>query len=116
MIKVTLLTNRFNGCISLRLSGHAEAGEAGKDIICASASILAYTVAQTLQFMHFKGELKKKPHIKLKEGSTIITAFPMPEAYDEAFHTFFVAQVGYSLLEHNYPDRVSLDITEFGRA
>lgn len=116
MIQVTLSTNRFNGCISLRLSGHAGAGETGKDIICASASILSYTVAQTLKFMHFKGDLKKKPHIKLKEGSTVITACPKAEAYDEAFHTFFVAQVGYSLLEHNYPDYVSLDITEFGKA
>lgn len=116
MITAVFATDENTGCISLRLSGHAGAGEEGKDVICASASILAYTVAQAMKFMHFKGDLKKKPHIKLKEGSTVITAFPKAEAYDEAFHTFFVAQVGYSLLEHNYPDYVSLDITEFGKA
>lgn len=103
-------------CISLRLSGHAEAGEAGKDIICASASILAYTVAQTMKFMHYRGDLKKKPHIKLKEGSTIVTAFPTAEAYEEASHTFFVAQLGFELLEHNYPDFVSLETKQFGKA
>lgn len=114
MIQITLSSN--SECITMRVSGHAGAGKTGKDTICASASILAYTVAQALKFMHFKGALIKRPHIKLKEGSTVITAFPKAEAYEEAFHTFFVAQVGFSLLQHNYPDFVSLDITQFGKA
>ena len=116
MIQATLSNNKDDGCISLRLSGHAGSAEIGKDIICASASILAYTVAQTLKFMHSNGELKKKPHIKLKEGNAIITAFPTADAYGRALHTFFVAQVGFTLLQHNYPDYVSLDITQFGKA
>ena len=76
--------------------------------MCAAASILAYTVAQALQFMYEQGGLQKKPRIKLEEGDTIIVAKPKADSYAEALHTFFVAQVGYHLLAHNYPQYVSL--------
>lgn len=108
MVKAEFFTNKESGSITLRLSGHAGAGEKGKDIICASASILAYTVAQALQFMYEEGSLQKKPHIKLESGDSIIVAKPKPEYYAEALHTFFVAQVGYHLLAHNYPHYVEL--------
>ena len=92
----------------MKLSGHAGQAEKGRDIVCSAASILAYTVAQTLQFMYEQGDMQKKPHIKLAEGDTIIVAKPKPETYAEALHTFFVAQVGYHLLAHNYPQYVTL--------
>ena len=108
MVKAEFFTDKESGSITMKLSGHAGQAKQGEDIVCASASILAYTVAQTLQFMYEQGELKKKPHLKLEEGDTIIVAKPKPEAYAEVLHTFFVAQVGYHLLAHNYPQYVSL--------
>ena len=108
MIHAEFFTNREAGSIALRLSGHAGAAEEGKDIVCAASSMLAYTVAQTLQFMHEQGAMKKKPHIRLKEGDTLIVAKPTEESYAETLHTFFVAQVGYHLLSHNYPQYVEL--------
>ena len=98
----------------MKLTGHAGAGEHGKDIVCAAASILAYTVAQALQFQYEDGGLKKKPHLKLEPGDTIIVAKPKPERYEEALHTFFVAQVGYTLLANTYPKYVSL--SSFGES
>ena len=114
MVKAEFFTNKESGSITLKLTGHAGAGEKGKDIICASASMLAYTVAQTLQFMYEQGGLQKKPHIKLEEGDSIIVAKPKEDSYAEALHTFFVAQVGYHLLSDNYPQYVSL--TSFGES
>ena len=114
MVKAEFFTNKESGSITLKLTGHAGAGEKGKDIICASASMLAYTVAQALQFMYEQGDLQKKPHIKLAEGDSIIVAKPKEDSYAEALHTFFVAQVGYHLLSHNYPQYVSL--TSFGES
>jgi uncharacterized protein YsxB (DUF464 family) len=108
MVRAEFFTNKESGSITLKLSGHAGQAEKGQDIVCAAASILAYTVAQALQFMYEQGELQKKPHIRLAEGDTIIVAKPNPETYAEALHTFFVAQVGYHLLAHNYPKYVSL--------
>ena len=108
MIKAEFFTNSESGSITLKLTGHAGQAEHGQDIVCAAASILAYTVAQTLQFMYEEGNLKKKPHIKLEEGDTIIVGKPKDDTYAETLHTFFVAQVGYHLLAHNYPQYVTL--------
>lgn len=98
----------------MKLTGHAGQAKKGEDIVCASASILAYTVAQAIQFMYEQGELQKKPRIKLAEGDSVIVAKPKPESYAEALHTFFVAQVGYHLLAHNYPQYVAL--SSFGES
>lgn len=114
MIHAEFFTNKESGSITLKLTGHAGQAEPGKDIVCSAASILAYTVAQALQFMYEEGNLKKKPHLKLDKGDAIIVAKPKEETYAEALHTFFVAQVGYHLLAHNYPQYVTL--LSFGEA
>ena len=108
MVTAEFFTNKESGSITMKLSGHAGQAKKGADIVCAAASILSYTVAQALQFMYEEGCLQKKPHIKLDEGDTVIVAKPKPETYAEALHTFFVAQVGYHLLSHNYPQYVKL--------
>ena len=108
MVQVEFFTNKESGSITMKLTGHAEQAKKGEDIVCAAASILAYTVAQALQFMYEQGDLQKKPHIKLNDGDTVIVAKPKAESYAEALHTFFVAQVGYHLLAHNYPKYVTL--------
>jgi uncharacterized protein YsxB (DUF464 family) len=114
MVKAEFFTNKESGSITMKLSGHAGQAEKGEDIVCAAASILAYTVAQALQFMYEQGELQKRPHIRMEEGDTIIVAKPKEDSYAEALHTFFVAQVGYHLLAHNYPKYVTL--SSFGES
>ena len=108
MITATFTTDEESGSIILRLTGHAGAGKKGSDLVCAAASMLAYTVAQTLQYMYVEGGLQQKPHIKLSEGDTLIVAKPKPESFNEALHTFFVVQVGYHLLANSYPENIEL--------
>lgn len=114
MIRAVFSRDKESKKVSMRLTGHAGASERGHDIVCAAASILAYTVAQTLQFMHEDGSLKDKPIHRMNEGDTLIEAVTDDESYAEVLHTFFVAQVGYHLLSHNYPQFVEL--TSFGEA
>lgn len=102
------------GSIMLQLQGHAGAAPKGKDLICAAASMLAYTLAQTMEFMQEEGGLQVKPTIRLEEGDVLILAKPKPDRYAEALHAFFVTQAGYHLLEHNYPQNVKL--CSFGAA
>lgn len=104
-----------NKSIVLRIEGHAGHSDVGKDIICASASILAYTVGQMVSDFHKKGMLQKKPTVTLKSGKAVITAKPTSEAYDEVLHTYYVANTGYKLLAHNYPQYVKLT-TMFGES
>ncbi len=108
MVRVEFFTNKESGSITLKVTGHAGQAKKGEDIVCASVSILAYTVAQAIQFMFEEGDLQKKPLIRLEEGNTTIVARPKAESYTEALHTFFVAQVGYYLLAQNYPQYVAL--------
>lgn len=111
MIKAILnVTN--TGSISLSIKGHAGASEAGQDIICASASILAYTAAQLVKDYGERNLLKKKPTITMRKGSSTITCTPKSDYFDEVFHSFFVVQTGLNLLAHSYPQYV--DIKMFG--
>ena len=109
-----MITARFyqkpsNGSIHMTLKGHAEAAPKGEDLICASATMLAYTVAQAVQFMYEQGKLTKKPKISLREGNATIIATPTEDGYAEALHTFWVAQCGIHVLAHNYPQNVKME-------
>lgn len=109
MITATFSVDEKSHSISMKMKGHAQAGDPGYDLICAGASTLAYTLAQCLRFMHEQGKLRKEPHLLLRPGRAEITAKPRtPEAYAEALHTFFVIQAGLSLLQENYPEHVQV--------
>ena len=100
--------------IILTVQGHSGQAEIGQDIVCSAASILAYTVAQMVTEMGESGKMKKKPHIRLDSGDSAITCKPTKQYYGEALHTYTVAQTGYELLAHTYPDYVR--VTKFGEA
>ena len=109
-----MITARFyqkpsNGSIHMTISGHANAAPKGEDLICASATMLAYTVAQAVQFLYENDKLKKKPKIHIKDGKATIIATPREDAYAETLHTFWVAQCGIHVLAHNYPQNVKLE-------
>ena len=114
MIKVTFAHDKEIGIIGLKVEGHAGQAEKGKDIVCSAASILAYTIAQYLNYVHAQGGLQKKPRIKLDDGNTVIAAKPTEKYEGEVLNAFFVAEVGYSLLAKNYPQYVELNM--FGEA
>lgn len=109
MITAKFYTKPSQGSIRMTLKGHAAAAPKGEDLICASATMLAYTVAQAVQFLFEQGHLKKKPKVKIKDGEAAIIATPNEESYAEVLHTFWVAQCGIHVLAHNYPRNVVLE-------
>ena len=101
--------------VSLHVKGHAMNALKGNDLICASASILAYTVAQNVQIAQERGMLKYSPTIKSKSGDFIITCRAIDDdAYSELLHTYLVVQTGYQVLAHNYPQYAAVET--FGEA
>lgn len=108
MIQVRFAKSEDGKSLILTVKGHAGQAPKGQDIVCASASILACTVAQTVILMREQGKLKKKPTIRLESGDTVITCKPNRAYFNEAAHTFYVAEVGYILLNHSYPDFVQV--------
>ena len=108
MITANFTQDRESGSIILKLSGHAMAGEKGQDIICSAASVLAYTLAQSMEFMYEEGELQKRPHIVLNDGDALVVAKPKTANYNKCLHAFFIIQVGFLLLARSYPKNVEL--------
>ena len=98
-----------NGSICMKVRGHANAAPYGEDLICASASMLVYTVAQAMTFYHEQGFLQEKPKIKIREGKATVHALPKEDYYAETLHTFWVAQCGAHVLAKNYPEYVSMN-------
>lgn len=110
MIFVRFYKKQDNGSIHMTIKGHAGAAPKGEDLVCASATMLAYTAAQAIQFMHEQGGmLKRKPKIDIKEGCATVIATPTEEGYAEVLHTFWVVQCGIHILAHNYPQYVTLE-------
>lgn len=112
MIQVRFQKSEDRKSLILTIKGHSGQAPIGKDIVCASVSILAYTVAQAVLKMKEQGKLKKKPTIRLDEGDAVITCKPNRAFTSEAMSIFSVAEGGYDLLAKNYPEFVNL--TMFG--
>ena len=109
MLTVTFTYNRDKRKASLCLKGHAGQADIGRDIVCASASILAYTVAQIVKAMDSHKDLEDAPTISLENGDAIVSCRAKDDyLYSEVLHTFFVVQTGYALLAHNYPQYVQI--------
>ena len=108
MIQVTFEEDRENRVLVLRMRGHAGHAPEGQDVVCAAASILAYTAAQLASDMFADGKLRRKPCIRLERGDAVVSLRPTEEYYDEALYALYVAQVGYYLLAKNYPLNVRL--------
>ena len=85
--------------LALRLEGHAGYAEEGKDIVCSSASILAYTLASIVDSFD-----EVESVIDLTSGDTTIEC----ESNPSTRNAFNYTKVGYALLEHNYPQYVRL--------
>lgn len=108
MIQVKFSKSENGKSIILDVKGHAGKAPIGQDIVCASVSILAYTVAHAVLNMSEQGKLKKKPTVRLCSGDAVITCKPSRNFFSEALHTFSLAEIGYSLLQDKYPEFVNV--------
>lgn len=106
MLTVEFKTDGKTVCFSAK--GHAGAAPKGFDLICASASMLAYTLGEVMRKMYEESSLHEKAEMLLEEGNSRIRAKPVAGRYDECMHAFYVIQTGYELLARSYPKHVSL--------
>ena len=97
-----------DGILTLKLDGHAGQADIGRDIVCSSCSILAYTVAQFVKETQDKGLLEEFATIKLESGDTVISCKPVDDMLIDMQNIYLFAEKGYHLLAHNYPQFVEL--------
>lgn len=92
--------------LRLRVQGHAGAGEYGKDIVCAGASILMLTLEAQLR--ELKGE--NRVSIMKKPGMADISCCPAREQVIRCRDLFETIFLGYQLLENMYPENVKCEV------
>lgn len=91
------------------VTGHAGSDEKGKDLICASASILAYTLADYVKKLKDEDRVKFDL-IAIEEGDTNISCSPYYDDIDEVTAVFDVICRGFELLARDYPDNISYEV------
>ena len=105
MIRVTY----YRGYHRLTVEGHAQSAEHGHDLVCASASILAYTLAANVANMADAGQVRQ-PIIENREGYSHISCSPRHNLKASVTLVFDSVCVGFQLLAHDYPEFVSCEI------
>lgn len=113
MIQVSF-TRTEDKTLLFKIDGHAGQDNSGHDIVCSAASILAYTLAQTMRYIEEQDGFELRPIIQLNEGKAIVLVRPKEKYEGEVMQSFFTIEVGYSLLAQNYPQYVELK--PFGQA
>lgn len=82
----------------LSLQGHAYSGEPGHDLVCASASILVWTLAAARQVT--------APELRLEAGDAAVSC-KTPRRFDAPVTLIFdTICAGFALLAKNYPDNI----------
>ena len=107
MIKVTY----HRDINRVEVEGHAQSGEIGHDLICASASILVYTLATFVENMKNAGQTKY-PKVELTEGYALINCKAPIRYKTPVTIAFDTVCGGFELLAQNYPDNISYKIVE----
>ena len=92
----------------LTIEGHAHSGEPGKDLVCAGASTLAYTLAANVANLYDNGFVRDVI-MKLEPGDTEI-ACKARSSKVMVGRIFESVCVGFEILAKNYPQYISYEI------
>ena len=96
----------------LTVEGHARSAEPGHDLVCASASILAYTLAQNVMDLEHGGYIRRSPVIELEEGKAEVCVSPRSNFRSVVMLIFDSVCTGFALLERDYPEYITFEIRE----
>lgn len=92
------------GC-AVHLEGHACSGAPGRDLVCAAASVLAYTLAADVEGLARAGDARQV-RIVLRPGLADIRCQPRsPERVRTVFDAVFT---GFRLLAKQYPQNIEV--------
>ena len=93
---------------SVTVEGHAYSGEAGHDLVCASASILVYTLASFVENMK-EAKQVSEPFLVIEEGNAWIECDPRRDIKPPITLVFDSICAGFELLAKNHPDNISYE-------
>ena len=91
------------------VEGHAGSGPVGHDLVCASASALALTLAGNVSYMEAQ-EAVRNVIIKLDDGNAEIQCTPYRRYKDSVEQIYRAICVGFELLSTKYPENIFYDV------
>ena len=95
----------------VKIDGHADFDEEGKDIVCSAISILFFSMCQTLDTM--KGhKCFVNSKISWDKGVGNIRLKPKPEFKQNVAIIFMTICNGFDIVATTYPDFVTLNVKE----
>lgn len=87
----------------IQILGHAQSAPYGHDLICASVSILTYTLAAFIQKLQASGHLADYT-VSLQNGHAILACTPFTTI--SAAPVFDTICMGFQILAENFPENV----------
>lgn len=97
-----MITVTFDG-LRMKVEGHALFDEHGKDIVCAGASTLAFTLAEQMKRYEDNGIASLK--LSIDKGVMRVDTVSNDETCAIAYD---IIKTGYKLLAAKYPDHITL--------
>ena len=89
--------------------GHAGSGPEGHDLVCASVSALALTLAGNVAYMESQDAVYGVI-TKLMEGNAEIQCTPYRKYKDSVAQIYRAICVGFELLATKYPENISYEV------
>lgn len=102
MINITFNPNTF----TLDITGHAEHGKKGEDIVCSAISTLFYTLAEALY--ESREMLAEDIAFSDEDGNGHLSCKPKAEYEGNIARTYWTILVGFDLVAKNYKKNVTL--------
>ena len=93
----------------LIVQGHAQSGESGHDLVCASASILAYSLAASIANAEERGTVTEV-YTYFDKGEAEIRCKPARKMDSVVRLMYSTICAGYELLSRQYPDNIHYDV------
>lgn len=91
---------------TLDVTGHAEHGEKGEDIVCAAISTLFYTLAEALY--QSREMLAEDMVFSDEDGNGHLSCKPKAEFEGNIARTYWTILVGFDLVAKNYEKNVEV--------
>ena len=91
------------------IQGHAMSDDPGRDLVCAGASALAYTIAANVS-MAQNAEMVKDVVIRLNPGDAEISCKPRKKHREIMDTVYNTVCVGFALMARDNPNYISYEI------
>ena len=105
MIHITYHRNHYR----ITAKGHAQSGEVGHDLVCASVSALVLTAAANVATLATNGTARS-PVLKIQEGDAEIACSPVHKMKSVVMLIFDTVCTGFELLQTYYPENISYEV------